>query len=749
MMNDYIPWAGKIEGIFSRQVELEASFETIADRFAAFDGTVILLSGGDLDCARYHILAARPWLQFRGYGQRIHITTREKSTHFEGDPFDTLRAISDAFRIEENDLPQPVAAGLFGYLGYDLKDHLEVLPRTTINDLDLPDICFFAPSQILIKDTRTGITHLAIPKRMDGKKPLWEADLADFERILKKPAPRKCTFGGDAAGFQSNFTRPVYENAVDKIKDYIAAGHVYQVNMSQRFGMDFHGDGYAFFRTLYERNPAPFYAYINAGDHQVISTSPERFLCLRDKKVETRPIKGTRPRGKNTTEDNQFRHELIRSKKDDAELSMIVDLLRNDLGKVCAAGSVKVVEHKRLEAYQNVYHLVSIVTGKLEEGRDVIDLIKAAFPGGSITGCPKIRAMEIIDELEPTCRHVYTGAIGYLGFHGTMDLNIAIRTAVIHNDKILFSVGGGIVFDSVPADEYEETLHKGRTLMTVFEKATDNKPLKNYAWVNGVIKPLEEVTVGVATPGFQYGYGFFETILSVKGHCPLLVDHLARFNRTWAHLTPGMPPDLSWDTIIDQVLSRNELSQTTAAVKIITARGDRKNPPWDHTLMVTVRPYTHRLDTLETSGIRLATYPEARQTPLANHKTLNYLYYLLAGRWAQTRGAHEALILNPSGTISETNTANIILVKNRTVYRPASPHVLPGVMEQAVCRQLKSWGYQITLSKLEPSDLFDQDEVVLTNALMGAVPVLSLDGRDLPSPSNLWQRINAAVLSAE
>ncbi len=748
-MNKWTSWAGKIEGIFSRQIELKASFETIADRFAAFEGTVILLSGGDLDCARYHILAARPWLQFRGYGQRIHIATREKSTHFEGDPFDTLRAISDAFRIEENDLPQPVAAGLFGYLGYDLKDHLEVLPRTTINDLDLPDICFFAPAIILIEDKQSNRIDLIIPKRVDGKKPLWEADLADFERILKKPTPPKGAFCGDSAGFQSNFTRPVYENAVDKIKDYIAAGHVYQVNMSQRFGMDFHGDGYTFFQALYERNPAPFYAYINAGDHQVISTSPERFLCLREKNVETRPIKGTRPRGKNTTEDDQFRHELIRSKKDDAELSMIVDLLRNDLGKVCVAGSVKVVEHKRLEAYQNVYHLVSIVTGELEKERDTIDLIKAAFPGGSITGCPKIRAMEIIDELEPSCRHVYTGAIGYLGFHGTMDLNIAIRTAVVHNDKILFSVGGGIVFDSDPVDEYEETLHKGRTLMAVFKEASDYKPLKNYAWVNGVIKPLEETTVGVATPGFQYGYGFFETIRSVKGHFPLLADHLARFNRTWAHLMPGMPPDLSWDTIIDQVLSRNELSQTTAAVKIIAARGDRKNPPWNHTLMVTARHYTHRLDVLESTGIRLATYPEARQTPLADHKTLNYLYYLLAGRWAQIQGVHEALILNPDGTVSETNTASILLVKDRTVSRPTSPHVLPGVMEQVVCRQLKSWGYQITHAKMRPSDLFSYDEVLLTNALMGAVPVLSLDRRDLPSPSDLWQRINAAVLSEE
>ena len=279
-MDQSIPWTGRINGIFSRQIQIEESFETIAERFAALDGTIILLSGGNLDCARYHILAARPWLAFRGYGKQLQIITREKSTYFEGDPFDALRAISKAFRIEGKDLPQPVAAGLFGYLAYDLKDHLEDLPRTAINDLDLPDICFFAPSMILVEDKKTGRTSLSIPKRVDGEKPLWEGDLADFECILKKPVPQKRHFSGEPSGFQSNFTRLVYENAVNTIKDYIAAGHVYQVNMSQRFEMDFHGDGYSFFRTLYEENPAPFYAYINAGDHQVISTSPERYLHL-------------------------------------------------------------------------------------------------------------------------------------------------------------------------------------------------------------------------------------------------------------------------------------------------------------------------------------------------------------------------------------------------------------------------------------------------------------------------------------
>jgi para-aminobenzoate synthetase component 1 len=190
----------------------------------------------------------------------------------------------------------------------------------------------------------------------------------------------------------------------------------------------------------------------------------ERFLLRRGEEVETRPIKGTRPRGRTPEEDEANRQELAESLKDDAELSMIVDLLRNDLGKVCRPRTVKVAEHKRLEAYQNVYHLVSIVTGELQSGTSHVDLLKAAFPGGSITGCPKIRAMEIIDELEPHVRHVYTGAIGYLGLQGTLDLNVAIRTAIITRGRGYFAVGGGVVYDSDEAAEYEETLHKGRTL---------------------------------------------------------------------------------------------------------------------------------------------------------------------------------------------------------------------------------------------------------------------------------------------
>ena len=252
-----------------------------------------------------------------------------------------------------------------------------------------------------------------------------------------------------------------------RAREYIRQGDIYQVNLSQRFSFPFQGEFYRLLLQLFQRNPAPFYAYLNCGDFQILSTSMERFLLRQGDYLETRPIKGTRPRGRTPDEDEVMAQELMASPKEAAELSMIVDLLRNDLGRVCLGGSVKVKEHKRLEAYENVFHLVSIVTGQLRSNCRHGEIIRATFPGGSITGCPKIRAMEIIDELEPVIRHVYCGSIGYLGLHRNLDLNIAIRTAIACRGQVHFAVGGGIVYDSEEVAEYEETLHKGMTLFKV------------------------------------------------------------------------------------------------------------------------------------------------------------------------------------------------------------------------------------------------------------------------------------------
>jgi para-aminobenzoate synthetase component 1 len=269
---------------------------------------------------------------------------------------------------------------------------------------------------------------------------------------------------------KSNFSKKEYCRAVEKVRDYIAAGDIYQANLSQRFSVGFEGSAWSLYKKLRRINPAPFAAFLNFPEVKVLSDSPERFLKITGRNVETRPMKGTRPRGRDKIEDWKLKTELENSVKDRAENLMIVDLERNDLGKVCEYGSVKVSELEVVETYPTVFQMVSTVNGKLKTNVSQIGCLKACFPGGSITGAPKVRAMEIIDELEPTRRNIYTGAIGYLGFDGEMDLNIAIRTIIVKDNKAFFQVGGGVVIDSKPELEYQETLDKAKALMKALGK---------------------------------------------------------------------------------------------------------------------------------------------------------------------------------------------------------------------------------------------------------------------------------------
>ena len=662
----------------------------------------------------------------------------------EASPFQVLRAVLKRFDLVAESPSQPMAAGVMGYLAYDLKDCLETLPRTCVDDLQLPGMLLYAPSVLVVHDKADRTTRLMVPRRSTPHAGV-DAVLSRFHEIMDAPIPARSCAAGGVCALKSNFSKGEYEAAVRQVIDYISAGDVYQVNLSQRFQVPFHGDGFELFSRLFARNPAPFFAFVQAGDHQIISTSPERFLQRSGSRVEARPIKGTRPRGTDERQDLALREALATSAKDDAELSMIVDLLRNDIGKVCAPGSVRVAEHKRMEAYENVYHLVSLVEGHLDQGKDSVDLVEAAFPGGSITGCPKVRAMEIIDRLESARRHVYCGSIGYFGFHRTMDLSIAIRTAILLNDTLSFSVGGGIVFDSDPTAEYEETLHKGRTLSTACTEGPANDPV-SVVWFNGRLVSADTAAVPVTDQGLLYGNGFFETIRVDAGTIPLLTDHLARFSQTWNALMPGPPPDVNWSDIIRQVIGANGLDGQCAAVKILATRGSRRRPPWDHALLVSARSYIHRLKAINSGGLHLGTYPHPRQTPLAAHKTLNYLYYLHAAQWAGAHGFNEALILNPDGTVSETNTANLLLINDRKVVRPQSPAVLPGVMTAAVCRALDVLGYTVITRPVHVDALFSARQVLAANALMGAVAVSSIDNQSRSMDDDLCKTLNDRII---
>ena len=268
-----------------------------------------------------------------------------------------------------------------------------------------------------------------------------------------------------ARNLKSNMTKSKFTNMVKRAKEYIREGDIFQANLSQRFEAEFEGDPWEFYKRLNEINPSPFGGYINFDDMSIVSASPERLIKINGKYIETRPIAGTRPRGKSSQNDIALSKELLLNEKERAEHIMLVDLERNDLGRVCKYGTVKVDELMILESYSHVWHIVSKVVGELKDDVKFIDILRACFPGGTITGCPKVRCMEIIEELEPVRRGIYTGSMGYIGYDGRIDLNIIIRSALVKNGKIYFYAGAGIVADSNPEKEYEETLFKAEAIM--------------------------------------------------------------------------------------------------------------------------------------------------------------------------------------------------------------------------------------------------------------------------------------------
>ncbi len=424
------------------------------------------------DLGRYSLAGWDPFLILKSRGSSIQLIQKERVVRRRGNPFFILRDILDKYRVGSTpeNLP-PFVGGGVGYLSYDLCHFWENVPSKAKDDLGLPELYIAFYDKVLIIDhleKRTLISAVSsFPKRDN---PTIKERIEEIRRLgQKNDAVKKGKRGAVKPGellLESNFTKQEYLQAVRKAKNYIREGDIFQVNLSQRFHSRLFVSPHRLYQSLREINPAPFAAYLNFNEIKILSSSPERFLRVRGREIQTRPIKGTRPRGRNEQEDKKLGKELLASEKDRAELVMIVDLERNDLGRVCQYGSVKVEELVKLEAYPTVFHTVSTIRGTLAPGKDRIDLLRATFPGGSITGAPKVRAMEIIDELEPTKRSVYTGSLGYFGFNESMDLNIVIRTFLAKNDDLYFQVGGGIVADSDPEKEFQETLDKAKALIS-------------------------------------------------------------------------------------------------------------------------------------------------------------------------------------------------------------------------------------------------------------------------------------------
>jgi para-aminobenzoate synthetase component I len=453
--------------------------------------------------AQYSFLAADPVSLVRSKGVTTEVRHRAEREWVQapGDALSVARALLPREPVTPVTGVPPFQGGLAGYIGYDWGAVLERLPAARYDDLAIPDVVLGFYDWVIAWDHRIGSAWListGLPatgpagmsrarERMDlvrerlGGRDSWAAGQRGRKGIEDGPAvaaplprgpaaPSYPVTGIDGAadiGLRSTFTHRGYLDAVGRVRDYIVAGDIFQANLSQRFQSSLPEAPFDLYRRLRRHNPAPFAAYLDFDDLAVLSASPERFLRLDQERrlVETRPIKGTRPRGLGPMHDAALGRALAESEKDRAENVMIVDLLRNDLSRVCRPGTVRVPELFALEHHPTVHHLVSTVVGELEPAADAFDLIRAAFPGGSITGAPKVRAMEIIAELEPTRRGVYCGSIGYISTTGAMDTSIVIRTYLALRGQVYFQAGGGIVADSDPELEYRETLDKARGLI--------------------------------------------------------------------------------------------------------------------------------------------------------------------------------------------------------------------------------------------------------------------------------------------
>ncbi|MBT9176602.1 MAG: Aminodeoxychorismate synthase component 1 [Firmicutes bacterium] len=444
------------------QIELKGSAE---DTFAMLhndpypfwlDSSLVSATMG-----RWSFMGSSPFLTFKSWGRKVQYEEHGQVVVKTANPLVELRSLLQRFALPRTQHAIPFIGGAVGFFSYDLGRMIESLPQKVQDDLQTPDIYLAFYTTVLAVDHVENKAYIVAQS---------ERELSQLKERLSavRPLPHDPWAGPrlSPADVKAHFSCESYSRAVDAIKEYIVQGDVYQVNMTQRLHAPLRLPPFELYRRLRRANPAPFAAYLNCGHGlRVLSSSPERFLTVRNRLVETRPIKGTRPRGRTPAEDEANAKELLGSVKDRAELVMIIDLMRNDLGRVCAYGSVHVPELIVLEKYAQVFHLVSTVRGELAPKKDFVDLLKATFPGGSITGAPKIRAMEIIEELEPVRRGIYTGAIGYIGFDGSADLNIAIRTFVNQCDRLYLQVGGAVVYDSVPRLEYEETLHKAKAML--------------------------------------------------------------------------------------------------------------------------------------------------------------------------------------------------------------------------------------------------------------------------------------------
>ncbi|WP_108502232.1 anthranilate synthase component I [Paracoccus indicus] len=441
------------------------------------------VTGGEVR-GRYSIVGMKPDLIWECRDGKARINRQARFTEdYADDPrpaLDSLRALIAESRIET--MPEgvpPVAAGLFGYLGYDMIRLVEDLPDVNPDPLDTPDAMMMRPSVVAVLDGVKGEVTLCAPAWHDGNDNARAAYARAAERVMdalrsldRQPTePRALGDDMQIGAPVSNFAKPDYLAAVEKAKEYIRAGDIFQVVPSQRWRLDFPLPPFALYRSLRRTNPSPFMFFLNMGSFQIVGASPEILVRLRNGEVTIRPIAGTRPRGADEAQDRALEADLLGDQKELAEHLMLLDLGRNDVGRVAKPGTVRPTEKFVIERYSHVMHIVSNVVGELRDGEDALSALLAGLPAGTVSGAPKVRAMQIIDELEPEKRGVYGGAVGYFAANGEMDMCIALRTGVVKDQALYIQAGGGVVYDSDPEAEFQETMNKSRALQRAAEAA--------------------------------------------------------------------------------------------------------------------------------------------------------------------------------------------------------------------------------------------------------------------------------------
>ncbi|MFZ5641217.1 MAG: anthranilate synthase component I [Bacillota bacterium] len=442
---------------------------------------VLLESGkGTENLARYTLLGFRPCLTFRSRGYRSEITAEGETEIIEGDPYETLQGVLARCPVRKYPGLPKFYGGAMGYFSYDFGRYFEELPELTEDDLALPESYFLFMDRVICLDHFEKNIKIIVNKKCTaGQNPaeIYRAAAAETEAIARALRAKPPAAAPDIEDHRlqhslqpvCNMTKEQFEGMVVKAKEYIRAGDIFQANLSIRVGNRISAHPFELYKVLREVNPSPYMSFIDFGDMHIVSSSPELLVRVKGDLAETRPIAGTRRRGLDREEDLALARELVSNEKERAEHIMLVDLERNDLGRVCRYGTVEVNELMVIEEYSHVMHIVSNVRGRLAPGRDCFDLFKACFPGGTITGAPKIRSMEIIEELEPTRRGPYTGSIGFLGYDDEMEMNIVIRTLVIKDGMAYVQAGAGIVADSVPEREYFESMKKAEALLRAIE----------------------------------------------------------------------------------------------------------------------------------------------------------------------------------------------------------------------------------------------------------------------------------------